>query len=178
MGRKRGPVGTIKKELLMSTGTLTLHRFNGDEVFNVSDATISYFVAESHIILQFDVKTEDVPVQTLPDTEELNGRPNGAWQLTVSAFDPDDLVGKTFLVPQGYDEDTEEYLAIFYYVEHEAVDNSEIVITGRDKDKYQATIISTVPDVNYYDGSKPATKIVIQAGFTLSRSEEPLDPVG
>ncbi len=162
----------------MPVGTLTLHRFNGDEIFNVSDATLSYFVAEDHATLQFDVKTEDKPIQTLPDTEELNAWPNGTWQLTVPVLDFDEMVGKIFSIPQGYDEEAEEYLAIFYYVEHEAVDNSEIVITGRDKNEFQATITSTVPDVNYYDGSKPATKIVIQANFTLLKSEEPLDPVG
>ena len=162
----------------MSIGTLTLHRFNGDEVFNVSDATISYFVAESHATLQFDVNTEAKPVQTLPDTEELNAWPNGAWQLTVPAFDPDDLVGKTFSIPFGYDEAAEEYLTNFYYVEHEPIDNNEIVITGRDKDDFQITITGIVPDVNYYDGSKAATKIAIQANFSLSKSEEPIDPVG
>ena len=162
----------------MSVGTLTLHRFNGDEVFNVSDATISYFVADSYVTLQFEVHTEDKPVQTLPDTEELNALPNGIWQLTVPAFDPDDLVGKTFAIPQGYDEEAEEYLTNFYYVEHEPIDNNEIVIIGRNKDNFQVTLAGTVSDVNYYDGSKPPTKVVVQAYFTLSKSEEPFDPVG
>ena len=162
----------------MPVGTLTLHRFNGDEIFHVSDATLSYFVADTHVVLQFEVNTENEPVQTLPDTEELNGWPNGTWQLTVPSFDPDDLVGKTFSIPLGYDEEGEEYLTNFYYVEHETIDNNEIAVTGRDKDKLQVTVTGTVLDVNYYDGSKPTTKVIVQASFTLSRSEEPIDPVG
>ncbi len=162
----------------MPVGTLTLHRFNGDEVFNVSDATISYFVGESDVTVNLEVNTDDQPVKLLPDTEELRGRPNGAWQLNLPTFDPNGLVGKTFSIPQGYDEEAEEYLAIFYYVEHETIDNNEIVINGRDGDRFQVQITGTVPDVNYYDGSKPATKVVVQASFALSQSAEPIDPVG
>ena len=162
----------------MPVGILTLHRFNGDEVFNVSDAAISYFVAESSVVVHFEVNTEDKPVKTLPDTKELNGWPNGAWQLSLPSFDPGDLVGKTFLIPQGYDEKAEEYLTNFYYVEHETIDNNEIVINGRDGDKYQVQITGTTMDMNFYDGSKPAAKVVVLASFSLSRSEEPIDPVG
>ena len=162
----------------MSVGTLTLHRFNGDEVFNVSDADIRYFVGESGVVVNFEVKTEDNPVKTLPDTEELNGWPNGTWQLSVSAFDPSDLVGRTFLIPDGYDEEAEEYRTNFYYVEHEPINDNMIVFAGREWDRFQVQITGTVTDVNHYDGSKPATKVVVQAKFSLARSEEPIDPVG
>ena len=162
----------------MSLGTLTLHRFNGDEVFNVSEAEIRYFVEENHVIVDFQVNTDDKPLKTLPDTESLNGWPNGAWQLSVPSFDPDNLVGKTFSIPQGYDEETEDYLTNFYYVEHETIDDNEIVVLGREGEKFQCQIKGKVTDVNYYDGSKPRTEVVILANFSLSKADEPIDPVG
>lgn len=162
----------------MALGMLTLHRFNGDEIFSVSEATILYFCDEQGATVQFEVKTDAEPVKTLPDTKDLRGHVYGVWQLSLPSFNPGELVGKTLSIQQGYDEKSEEYLAIFYYVDHQPIDNNEIRILSRDEDLFRVQITGQVPDINYYDGSKPPTKVVIDASFTLSQSEEALEPVG
>jgi len=55
----------------MAVGTLTLHRFNGDEVFAISNATIKYFAGDEGVTLEFDVRTDPKPLKTLPDTSTL-----------------------------------------------------------------------------------------------------------
>lgn len=162
----------------MALGTLTLHRFNGDEAFSVSEATILYFCDEQGATVQFEVKTEAEPVKTLPDTRDLRGHAHGIWQFSLPSFNPGEIVGKIFSIPQGYDETSEEYLALFYYVDHQPIDSNEIRILGRDGDLFRVQITGQVPDINYYDGSKPPTTVVIDASFTLSQSEEALEPVG
>lgn len=161
----------------MPLGLLTLHRFNGDEIYNVSQADILYFVGDEGVCLDFTVKTSEDPVQTLPDTRELRGRPNGQWQLIVPEFDPGDFVGREFLIPLGYDEQ-EEYWTNFYYVEHEPLDDNRITVLGREGDRFRVRISGSVVDVNYYDGSKPPTQVVVEASFSLTQSEEEIEPVG
>lgn len=153
----------------MPLGTLTLHRFNGDEIFNVSDAAIRYFVDENGVTVDFQVSTENEPVKTLPDTEELDGHPTGAWQLLLPTFDPDTLAGKSFSIPQGYNQD-EEYVTNFYYIEHETIDENEIVFLEREGERYQVRITGNVTDVNY--------QVVVEASFSLVQTTEPIDPIG
>lgn len=162
----------------MTVGTLTLHRFNGDEIFHVSEATVLYFIRNGYATLHFEVTAQQEPVKTLPDTESLHARPSGAWQLIVPSFDPIDFVGKTFSIPEGYDVQADEYVTNFYYVEHDAVDNADLAVLGREGERFHIRITGTVTDVNFYDGSKPPTRIVLEAGFRLLQAAEPLDPVG
>jgi hypothetical protein len=162
----------------MPVGVLTLHRFNGEEIYNVSEAVIRYFVGEDGVCVDFQVKTDQEPVQTLPDTQELQGWPNGEWQLFMPEFDPDDLVGRVFSIPQGYDEQDEEYRTNFYYVEHEPIDDNQITVLGREGERFRVRLTGAVPDVNYYDGSKPPTRVEVEARFSLTKSEEEIEPVG
>jgi hypothetical protein len=48
------------------------------------------------------------------------------------------------------------------------MDENEITIVERDGLRVRARITGTTTDVNYYDGSKPRTKVVVEADFTLS----------
>ncbi len=162
----------------MAIGTLTLHRFNGDEIYNVSEATIRYFIQGDCICLDFIVRTEKKPVQTLPDTQELHGWPNGEWQIRVPVFDLKNWVGRTFSIPQGYDEEREEYVTNFYYLEHEAIDENLITILEREEERLWVQITGMITDVNYSDGSKPPTQVEIKASFSMAESAEPIEPVG
>lgn len=161
----------------MSLGVLTLHRFNGDEIYDVSRADIRYFAGEEGVRVAFQVQTSREPVKTLPDTEELRGWPNGQWQLIVPEFDRDGLVGREFFIPLGYGED-EEYWTNFYYVDHAQVDDNRITVLGREGDRFRVRIVGSLGDVNHYDGSKPPTRVVVEASFSIAEAEEEIDPVG
>jgi hypothetical protein len=161
----------------MPIGTLTLHRFNGDEIYNVSEATIRYFVRGDCVHMDFRVNTEDKPVQTLPDTEELHVRPNGQWQTVVPIFGLKDWNGRTFSIPQGYDEESAEYLTNLYYVEHETIDENQISVLEHEGERLLVQITGMMPDVNYYDDSKPPTQVEIIANFSIAQSGEPIEPI-
>jgi hypothetical protein len=153
----------------MSVGTMTLHRFNGDEIYSVQSATIKQNQMENGLFaITFRAETAWPPIKMLPDTESLRGKPTA--EVTIHVDEPAAVVlktGATFSLAKGYDESTREQQANFYYREHEPMDENEIEVLEREGPKIQISILGTVRDVNHYDGSKPRTKVTIVADFTL-----------
>jgi hypothetical protein len=154
----------------MSVGKITLHRFNGDEIYSVESATIQHYKDEDGLFtVTFRAEAGAVPIQTLPDTASLRSQPFAEVTLHISklpalAFQ----AGSAFTVPKGFDEQSQEHLTNFYYCEHETMDENEITIMERDGLRVRARITGMTTDVNYYDGSKPRTTVVVEADFTLS----------
>jgi hypothetical protein len=153
----------------MSIGTMTLHRFNGDEIDSLESATIEHYKNEdgSYAVI-FDAKA-DKPIQTLADTEPLRAQPFGEWTLILPKI-PALLLraGSSFTIPNGYSETMQDYVTNLYYCEHEPMEENEIVVIERDGLRVRTRIIGMATDVNYYDGSKPRTRVVVEADFTLS----------
>ena len=148
---------------------MTLHRFNGDEIYSVESAVIDYYKDEDgSFAVTFRADAGPIPIQTLPDTVSLGAKPFAELTFNVPKLPAVALrAGITFAIPKGYDERTRDYHTNFYYCEHEPMDENEIIILERDKLRVRARISGTAVDVNYYDGSKPRTKVVIEADFTL-----------
>lgn len=149
----------------MSVGKFVLHRFNGDEEFEVERATILAVHDEDGFRLWFEAETDGVCIKSLPDTETLRGHPKAEVAVGLKKVEPTRLVGKRFSVPAAYDEDIDDHVASIYYVEHEDLDENEIEIGARDGDVFQVRWTGTTIDVNYYDGSKPRTRVEIVAAF-------------
>ena len=78
-----------------------------------------------------------------------------------------ELPGKTFRLPHDYDAVKREYLTNFCYVEHDSILDSRIEILAQEDSGLRIRATGWVTDVNYYDGSKPPTKITVEAVFTL-----------
>lgn len=153
----------------MSVGKMTLHRFNGDEIYSVESATVEHYKhADGAFSVTFRAESGNPPLQTLPDTEPLRAQPFAEWTLTLPEIPSLVLrAGNIFLIPLGYCE-SEGYVTDLYYCEHEQMDENQIVILERDRLRVRARITGMARDVNYYDGSKPPTKVVVEADFTLS----------
>jgi hypothetical protein len=149
----------------MAVGVLTLNRFNGQEQFSVSEARIFQSEDDGIFELNFDIETDEKPIKTLSDTKDLNARPNAEFIVRLKNFAWNDLVGKCFTIPQGYNEETDEYLTRLYYCEHEGTNDNVIEIIGRNNDDFHVNIKASCTDVNHYDNSKPRTKIEIDAWF-------------
>ena len=150
----------------MSVGILKLNRFNGQEQFAISEATILLCNDNGYSNLSFEIETEEKPIKTLPDTENLYARPNAEFIVQVTDFSWENLIDRSFEIPQGYDEETGEFLTRLYYCEHESTDENVIKVIERKADRFRVKIEATCTDVNYYDGSKPQTKIEIDAWFS------------
>src|SRR5689334_19277749 len=138
----------------MSVGTMTLHRFNGEEAYAVQSATIEHYKDEDSLYsVTFRAETGGAPVRTLPDTESLRAQPFA--EITLRLPKPPALAltpGKTFSLPEGYDEASGEYYTNFYYCEHEPMDNNEVTILQRDGLTVRARLTGMTKDVNFYDG--------------------------
>lgn len=152
----------------MSVGKMTLHRFNGDEIYSVESATIEYYKNEDGLFtVTFRADAAAAPIQTLPDTVELRARPWGEWTLTLPKIPAIALrPGSKFTIPHGHT-DADGFVTNLYYCEHEPMDENEIELIEKDGRRIRARITGMATDVNYYDGSKPRTKVVVEADFLL-----------
>jgi hypothetical protein len=140
-------------------GKFILHRFNGDEEFALEEALMRIEREAEHTSVHLEVRTNGTVIKSLPDTEGLNGAPNAEITLTLSGDNPADLIGKVLMVDEGYDAETEDYIAMIYYVEHEVLDANEVEFIAKKKNSYKIRWRGTTTDVNYYDGSKPDTHV-------------------
>ena len=137
----------------------------GVEEFGLKSATMMAVHDEDDIRLWFAATTDGVPLQSLPDTAELHARPNAEVAVTLEEFDPRKLSGRRFSVASGYDEEIEDHVATIYYVEHDDLNENIIEVIAQDGDMFHVHRTGTTTDVNYYDGSKPTTKVEIEAWF-------------
>ncbi len=156
------------------TDLLRLTRFNGVELFSVTEARYSIYDDDGTTFVVFRVEAP-TPVQLLEDTEELQGSPfwelvwraPAASQVTIAA-------DSVFEIPSGYDDDYEEHVTNFYYCEHEGSDENCIQILTVSEVSVRARITGITIDVNFYDGSKPPTRLEVETEFarddTLRRS--------
>jgi hypothetical protein len=153
----------------MSTGLMTLHRFNGDEIYSVESAVITHCKDEDGAYsITFRAETGATPIQTLSDTKSLRAQPSAEWTLTQPKIPAVVLrAGARFVIPQGYNKETGEYATNFYYCDHESMDENEITIIERAGLLVRARITAAATDVNFYDGSKARMKVVVEADFTL-----------
>jgi hypothetical protein len=147
------------------TNLLKLVRFCGEEYFPIIKAT--WFINKGNKFdeLWFEIETMEGTILS-EDTKRLNARPN--WQLTYVAkkLDKNDLkIGFKMKIQNGYDEKIDDTVTNFYYCEHQQTDNNLIEILKIDGEKLYVRITGETTDVNYYDGSKPNNKIIVEAWF-------------
>lgn len=152
----------------METSTLTLHRFNGEEAFRISKAT-AYLRPEGdeEVLFNFEFETDPDPLKTLEDTRDLGAQPAGEVTIRVKKSQIPSLVGSRFALPEYQDESEQFDLARLYYVEHEAVKDNIVEILEYKSQQLRVRWTGTTMDVNFYDGSKPSTRIVVEAWFSV-----------
>jgi hypothetical protein len=151
----------------MEVGTLVLHRFNGDEVYAIKSSTITACAENGAVELLLYVKTKAKPVKTLPDTAELDPRPNAEVYMTLKKLDLSKLVGRRFSVPASFDEVKDDHVSCLYYIEHGDLNKNLVRFVEQDGNKFLVHWTATTTDVNCYDGSKPDTKFEVRAWFTF-----------
>ena len=159
----------------MAINTLTLQRFNGDEAFAVSAATALVMPEGDQVALNLEIETDERPLKTLPDTQNLFAQPGAEVTIRLPKADLASLAGRRFSVPRSWDEQVGDSVSRFYYCEHEGIDDNVIEFLERNGDQLRVRWTGTTIDVNYYDGSKLPTRVVVDAWFTLKGSGGPAD---
>jgi hypothetical protein len=151
----------------MSLGKLTLKRFNGIEEFEISEAEITAWKSEGSVALNLEIHTGKA-IATVPDTKDSGILPNAEITIHLESLNPDQLVGQSFFIENGMDEEENEWNARFYYFEHENIDKNTITFISKSTNLFKIVWTGFTQDVNYYDGSKPDTEISIEANFNFS----------
>jgi len=147
----------------MSLGTLTLNRLNGREVYPVTVADMYLYPANDSVEICIVFKAGQATEKTSDD--ELEVMPEGEISFNVAKFEPEQLVGKSFEVPEGAVDG--EWLARLYYFEHQPIDHNVIEILAYKKWVFDIHWVGKTCDVNFYDGSKPKTEFEVRANFAL-----------
>lgn len=154
----------------MAMGTVTLKMYNGKEVFKIKDALIIANQRDSGISIWMEYSTEDEPI--LRDTELLDsqGCPNA--DITFKINNIKELSKCKIRIPLSYDEELSDYVSRFYYYEHNDIDKNIIEIRHKSKNVYNVKWTGLTDDVNFYDGSKPRTRVVVDGEFILQDYEK------
>jgi hypothetical protein len=155
----------------VSTGKLTLKRFNGIEEFEIAEAEIIAWQSEGKIALNLEIHTSKA-IATVHDTKDSGVLPNAEITIHLELFNPDQLVGQSFFIESGEDEETNEWNARFYYFEHEDINRNTVKFISKSNSLFRVVWTGFTQDVNYYDGSKPDTEIIIEADFSFLKLHE------
>ena len=140
---------------------LLLDRFCGREVYPILRATWNLYRDT-----QLDQPTLCIQVSAGPgttlseDTVSLGAEPT--WEINVvspALMQWSVREGATFSVPLGYDEEQGGFVTNLYYCSHEQTDNNTVEIIAVEGSRLRVRLSGDTIDVNYYDGSKPATRL-------------------
>ncbi|MDO5105255.1 hypothetical protein [Capnocytophaga sp.] len=141
---------------------LKLLRFSGEELYPIEKATWHFYEDEDNenenaVWLEIGCESG---IQLAEDTKELDQQPY--WELTIRKknLQKSDLTAG-FRCETEYD--IEE--SLFQYCECEETEDTSVEILDREGSRILFRIEGEVTDVNYYDGSKPANKIIVEAWF-------------
>jgi hypothetical protein len=141
-----------------------LHRFNGDEVYRFKSAIMFTYSADP-VTLSFEVEADRDAISRCEDTAELGMAPKAEVDIELPDFDLDKLVGRKFSIPGTKTDDEDSCKSLFYYCEHEPLRKNKITVVSRRGDRFWLRWTAETKDVNFYDGSKPPTKVEIEGEF-------------
>jgi hypothetical protein len=146
-------------------GRFILHRFNGDETYHLESAVMFAYETEEGVTLWCEVKADPEDAQRCEDTAEMGMSPNAEVGIDLPDLDANELVGREFVVLGTKSDDEDSCKSLLYYFEHDALRNNHIKVVSQDGDRFRLRWTATVRDVNYYDGSKPPTRVEIEGEF-------------
>ncbi|MFE7464389.1 hypothetical protein ACFU6R_09815 [Streptomyces sp. NPDC057499] len=168
-------------------GRFVLHRFNGDEAYRLGEATVrvlrsygsgsgsgSGSEGDGHeVTVWFEAQADPEGARRCADTAEAGMVPSAevGVGMTEGEADIDRLVGRTFLVP-GVPEGEDSASSLLYYFEHEPLRDNRITVVSRDGDRLRLRWTGECDDVNFYDGSKPPTRIGVEGVFLYRDSRD------
>jgi hypothetical protein len=144
-----------------------LHRFNGDEVYRFESAVLWAYATKTGVTLWFEVSTEADAVKRCEDTADLGMSPNAEVGIDLPELDADQLVGRQFVLPGTKTDREDSCRSLLYYCEHQPLRDNNIAVVSRNGDRFWLRWTAVTGDVNYYDGSKPATQVEIEGEFVF-----------
>ncbi|MDJ1468971.1 hypothetical protein QNI19_04350 [Cytophagaceae bacterium DM2B3-1] len=157
-------------------GTLTLKRFNGDEIWNITEGEFSISPRDNYYLLNIWVTSSgDLIMKPTNDNireeeEDSDERihPRIELQTKLSQEQYQNFIGKSFgFLIEEVPEETDDNFSNFYYHAHEETYSNQITILKKEADRYHIHSISSATDLNFYDGSKPDNEIIIDCWLEM-----------
>ncbi|MCP4442633.1 MAG: hypothetical protein GY810_27305 [Aureispira sp.] len=154
----------------MDLNILKLTRFNGEEIFEITEASIYYSYEDA--LLSLDFRTGKCISPLLEDTNERGGVSGEFWIYDLEISNLKELEGSSFYIKDGYKNDNPKHdtCSSFYYWEHQPISENTIEFIKFTEDFIQVKTSANTCDVNWCDGSKPETKIEIFAEFKYEKN--------
>ena len=166
----------FKKEVKLSEkdyppeGQLLAKRFSGPEVFKITKAHWNLYTDGERKNLTLLIECEE-GIKLSKQIEYCSESCH--WELNLVEDEIEDAnlrEGFEASIPEGYDESRDGWITNFYFCEHDGTDQNRIRVEDRKEDRILVTITGQKTDLNYYDGSKPETKLYLKAWFTKDTS--------
>ena len=143
--------------------SMIFYRRLGDKVCKLDWAAFSVIQGENQIELFFYVRGEQIEDGNLVNAEV---------SIFVDEFDLDTLVGKRFEVPSTYDDEIDDHVSCVYYYDHKDFDNIVLEVLEHKNNSFYVRWSGTTDDIDFYDGSEPANRVVIEAMFEFQETRE------
>jgi hypothetical protein len=160
-------MGQSRAETAPKESRFVLHRFNGDEVYCFEKAILRAYSTERGVALWFEVSADANAIRRCEDTAEMGRSPSAEVGIDLPELDANQLVGREFVIPGTQSDDEDSCNSLLYYCAHEALRENHITVLSQTGDRFWLRWTAVVSDVNYYDGSKPPTKVEIEGEFTF-----------
>ncbi|MCJ8010812.1 hypothetical protein MUG84_03515 [Paenibacillus sp. KQZ6P-2] len=156
-------------------GNLTLFRFNGTEKHRLVEArayaTYKGQGDDQKVMLWFETETDPEPLVSLPDPDELQNNPDAEITVYLDQLDLKHFGVREFELESGYNEDGSSLDARLYYFEHQEVHHNTVRIEYKGNGFFHVQWCGMTMDVNYYDGSRPDTRLELEGDFFFEEYE-------
>lgn len=151
---------------------LILGRFNGYETYPVVLAEWNiYWDADLQMMnLWISIHAGNAITQQ-EDSKFIDAEP--WWELNL--LEPDlteDLIKAGFYakISEFHDDSSGGTISSFYYCSYNGTENNTIAVMEVDGERVRFMLYGETTDINYYDGSKPPTKLTADLWFERNRS--------
>ena len=146
---------------------LILDRFNGIEGYPIELAEWNlYRNKESGLMNLWICLRAGKAIFQQEDTQYLNAQPN--WELNLvdaNISESSIKAGFNATIPECYDESKDGWITVMYFCDHQGTDRNSIEIVEVDGSRVRFRLRGDTTDVNYYNGSKPETKLSVDTWF-------------
>ena len=144
---------------------LLVNRFLGLEVYHIETAEWNLYRDDEDGRMNLWVSIDcDRAIKQFEDTEYTNTIPN--WEINL--IEPEIVIAEGFegTVPEGYDESRGGWITNFYAGSHDGSDKNTVQILKKDGDRLLIRLTGEIVDPNFYDDSKPRSKLLVETWFT------------
>ena len=147
---------------------LWMQRFKGLEIYTIETARWNLYRDDEDGRMNLWIYVEcGKAKKQFEDTEYVGGEPHWELNLVQDTLAEETLTaGFEATIPEGYDESRGGWVTNFYFVQHAGSDKNTLEVLEVDGDRMRIRLTGEIVDVNFYDDSKPRSKLLVETWFT------------